>query len=87
MNDSYSRRHETNSAASIPSKATMPSVKTEGPRQTRDYCTKTKKKLQTYSESGVKDTKRMDRGTRNHLGYCSACSDFFDMLTDPDCKK
>jgi hypothetical protein len=65
----------------------MPPVKTEGLRQTRDYCTGPKKKLQECFERGVRDTKHMDRGTRNHLGYCSECSDFFELLIDPDCKK
>ena len=80
-------KHEADSAASTPPKAAMPPVETEGPRQTRDYCTGPKKKLQEYFEKGVRNTRHMDSGTRNHLGYCSECSDFFDMLIDPDCKK
>ena len=87
MNDPSPGRREANGAASASSKATMPSVETEGPRQTRDYCTGAKEKLQEYFEKGVRETRHMDRGIRNHLGYCSECSDFFELLIDPDCKK
>jgi maltooligosyltrehalose synthase len=87
MNDPSPGKRETNDAAPALSKVAMPPVETEGLRQTRDSCTKPKEKLRAYFEKGVRETKHMDSGTRNHLGYCSECSDFFDMLIDPDSKK
>jgi len=84
MGNIYSKKDGNKEPGSI---SPMPQVKTEEPRQTRDYCTGTQAKLQGYFEKGVRETKHMDPGTRNHLGYCSECSDFFDMLINPDCKK
>jgi hypothetical protein len=84
MDSSYSRKHGARGVPSVPLKPVMPSVETEGLRQTRDCCPTATKKLQAYFERGEKDTQRMDRWTQIHLEHCSTCSDFFHMLIDPD---
>jgi len=49
----------------------------------RDYCTPMQRRLQSYFERGCQENE-MDAGAREHLAHCTVCSDFFNMLRDPE---